>query len=326
MRRFATTELGSPENFAFEEVPDPLPGAGQVRIKVHAVALGFVDGLIAAGKYQMMPTLPFTPGGEIAGVVDMVGPDVHELRPGARVVSWQLGGGLADYVVVSAIEADVIPDKLGFAAAAAMLVDYQTARYALLERGKLKADETVLIAGAAGGVGSAAIQIASKNGAHVIALISDPARYERAIKLGASSVLSPSAPHLRSELRLLAPNGINLAVDPVGGTLSEQMFRSLAKEGRHLVIGFADGTIPAIPSNLALVKSTSLIGVDLRHLLAAYPDAARRSRHELFENVVGGELTPPITTTYQFEQARDALATTRSRSGNGKPVVLVHEK
>ena len=323
MRRFAGTELGAPDTFRFEYVPDPFPGPGEVRIRVHAVALGFVDGLIVAGRYQMTPTLPFTPGGEIGGIVDMVGPQVHDIREGARVVTWQLGGGLADHVIVSAAEVDIIPDELDLGTAAAVLVDYQTARYALLERGQLKARETVLVAGAAGGVGSAAVQTARNHGGRVIALVSDPARHRRAMELGAIAAISPSDPHLRDELRRLAPDGINVVVDPVGGTLSEILFRSLAKEGRHLVIGFTAGTVPAIPSNLALVKSAALVGVDLRHFVSAYPDVARRARNELFKEIAEGSLTPPAVTTFEFDQARKALAATSVRSRFGKPVVLV---
>lgn len=283
MRRLTAFELGSPENFRFEDVPDPYPGPGQVRIRVHAVALGFVDGLIAAGRYQMTPTLPFTPGGEISGIVDMIGPDVRDLEVGARVVTWQLGGGLADSIVVSAAETDVIPDELDLRVAAAVLVDYQTARYALSERGQLQAHETVLVAGALGGVGSAAVQMARDRGARVFALVSDPQSRARALQLGAIAAISPTDPHLRDELRRLAPHGINVVVDPIGGSLSETLFRSLGKEGRHLVIGFASGSIPAIPSNLALLKSASLVGVDVRHFVAAYPETAKHARNEIFK-------------------------------------------
>ena len=323
MRRFAGTELVALEAFSFEEVPTPVPGPGHIRIRTHAVALGFVDGLITAGKYQIVPALPFTPGGEIGGLVDMVGPGVHDIPEGARVVTWQLGGGLADYVIVPAAETDIIPDELDIGTAAAVLVDYQTARYALLERGQLKAGETVLVAGAAGGVGSAAVQIARNHGARVIALVSDPARHDRAKEMGAIAAISPSASHLRDELRRLAPDGINLVVDPVGGSLSETLFRSLAKEGRHLVIGFAAGTIPAIRSNLALVKSASLVGVDLRHFVSAHPQAARRVRNEIFREITEGRLAPPAIARFPFERAKEALTATSIRSKIGKPVVLV---
>lgn len=321
MRCLTAFELGSPENFTFEEVPDPHPGPGQVRIRVHTVALGFVDGLIAAGRYQMAPTLPFTPGGEISGIVDMVGPGVHDLEEGARVVTWQLGGGLAESIVVSSVEIDIVPDELDLVTAAAVLVDYQTARYALIERGRLKAGETVLVAGALGGVGSAAIQIAFDRGASVIALVTDPASNSRALELGALAAVSPTDPHLRDELKRLAPGGIDVVVDPIGASLSETLFRSLAKEGRHLVIGFAAGSIPAIPSNLALLKSASLVGVDLRYYAAAYPAAAKNARSEIFEKLVARTLKPPRLMPFVFEQAREALVATSLRSKSGKPVV-----
>ncbi|CAN7679441.1 NADPH:quinone oxidoreductase family protein [Neorhizobium sp. LjRoot104] len=323
MRRFSGNELGSLKNFAHEVVVDPSPGRGEVRIRVQAVALGFVDGLIVAGRYQMIPTLPFTPGGEIAGVVDMIGPDVQDIRIGARVVAWQLGGGLAECAIVPAAEIDVIPAELGMVTAAAMIVDYQTASYALVERGQLKPGETVLVAGAAGGVGSAALQIARNLGARVIALVSDPSKHSRAMELGATVALSPSDPNLRNELRRYAPAGVNVVVDPVGGSLSETLFRSLAKEGRHLVIGFAAGSIPTIRSNLALLKSASLVGVDLRHFVATHPDAARRRREELFRQVLEGRLAPPITALFEFHQAKEALETTTHRARAGKLVVLL---
>lgn len=323
MRRFSSNELGSLKNFAHEVVEDPSPGEGEVRIRVQAVALGFVDGLIASGRYQMIPTLPFTPGGEIGGVVDMIGPDVRDIPIGARVVTWQLGGGLAEFAVVPATEVDIIPAELDMVTAAATLVDYQTASYALAERAQLKPGETVLVAGAAGGVGSAAVQIARSIGALVIALVSDPSKHLRATELGAAVVLSPSDSHLRNELKKHAPAGVNVVVDPVGGSGSETLFRSLAKEGRHLVIGFAAGSIPAIRSNLALLKSSSLVGVDLRHFVAAHPDAARRGREELFRQLLEGRLAPPVTALFEFDQANEALATTTHRTRPGKPVVLL---
>lgn len=323
MRRLAGSELGSLDNFRFEDVAVPSPGPGQVRIRTSAVALGFVDGLIAAGLYQIKPALPFVPGGEIGGVVDMVGSGVAGIQPGARVVTWQLGGGLAEYVIVSASDVDAIPDMLDIATATAMLVDYQTARYALLERGKLSAGETVLVAGAAGGVGSAAIQIARSYGAHVIALASNSAKQERALEMGAHSALSPSKPSLREDLRRLAPDGLNIVFDPIGGVTSELMFRSLAKDGRHLVVGFASGTIPSIRANLALVKSASLVGVDIRHYLAAYPDEAKQARFSLFEQVELRRLSGPLVTPFRFEQAKDALEETGKRHRLGKLVVLM---
>lgn len=323
MRRLIADKLGSIADFKFETTDDPIPGSGQVRIRVRAVALGFVDGLIAEGRYQMVPALPFCPGGEIAGTVDAVGPDVSGVKEGDRVVTWQLGGGLADYAIVPADEIDPIPNGLDFSIAAAMLVDYQTARYALLQRGCLAQGETVVVAGASGGVGSAAVQIAAGLGARVIALVSDQTRHNRAIELGALAVLSPTDPKLRDELKRQVPHGIDLIVDPVGGVLTETLFRSLAKHGRHLVIGFASGTIPILPANLALLKSASLVGVDLRHFVSATPDEARAACWDLFKQIVDGRLAPPKVVKFSFGEAKGALAATSSRSRLGKPLVLL---
>lgn len=323
MRRLAAEELGSADKFAFGVTEEPIPGPGQVRIRVQAVALGFVDGLIASGRYQIKPSLPFCPGGEIAGTVDLLGPDVLDVHVGARVATWQLGGGLAEYVTVQAAEVYSIPDAISFPTAAAMLVDYQTARYALVERGNLLKRETVVVAGASGGVGSAAVQIAAGIGARVIALVSDSAQRHRAAELGAVAVLSPSDPQLRAELKRLSPDGIDVVVDPVGGDLTETLFRSLAKHGRHLVVGFASGTIPSLPANLALLKSASLVGVDLRHFVAGTPDKAHEASQHLFRQVVEQRLAPPSLVEFGFEQAIHALAATSLRGRQGKPVVVL---
>lgn len=323
MLRLAAEELGLADKFAFGVVEDPIPGPGQVRIRVQAVALGFVDGLIASGRYQMKPSLPFCPGGEIAGTVDLVGAEVLDIHIGARVVTWQLGGGLAEYVTVPAAEVQSVPEGLSLPIAAAMLVDFQTARYALVERGNLLKGETVVVAGASGGVGSAAVQIAAGLGAQVITLVSDAARRERAAELGAVAVLPPSNPQLRAELKRLAPGGIDVVVDPVGGDLTETLFRSLAKHGRHLVIGFSSGAIPSLPTNLALLKSASLVGVDLRHFVSATPDKAREALQNLFRQVIEHRLAPPLLVEFGFEQAIDALAATSLRGRQGKPVVVL---
>ena len=194
-------------------------------------------------------------------MVDAVGAGVVDLPAGTRVVTWQLGGGLAEYTVVSAADVEPIPPDLGFIEAAAMLVDYQTAHYALFERGQMRAGETVLIAGAAGGVGSAAVQLAAQAGAYVLAVASTPDKRDRARRLGARATINAVSEDLRAEIKAAAPHGVvDVVVDPVGGPIFEMLFRSLAKEGRHLIIGFAGGSIPALPANLPLLKSAALSG------------------------------------------------------------------
>jgi NADPH2:quinone reductase len=323
MRAFEGSAYGSLDSFSLVERDVPIPSTGQVRIRVGATALGFVDGLIVAGRYQIKPALPYVPGGEVAGAVDAIGPGVGHVSAGDRVVTWQLGGGLADYLVVAADEVEPIPGELEIASTAAMLVDYQTASYALFERAQLQAGETVLIVGAAGGVGSAAVLLAAKAGAHVIAAASTDQKRELARHLGANATIDSASADIRSEIRAKAPNGVvDVVFDPVGGPGSEALFRSLAKDGRHLVVGFAAGSIPALPTNLPLLKNAALLGVEIRHFLAARPDDARRARRLLFERVASGALAKPRITTFSLDEAREALATTSRRDKAGKVVVI----
>jgi NADPH:quinone reductase-like Zn-dependent oxidoreductase len=255
--------------------------------------------------------------------VDATGPGVDAVVISDRVVTWQLGGGLAEYVTVDARAIDKIPAGLDATTAAAMLVDYQTAHYALFERGQLRPGETVLVLGAAGGVGSAAVQLAARAGAFVIAAASTEQKRDLARQLGAAATIDSRAPDLRTQLKAAALQGsVDVIVDPVGGETFEAMFRSLAKEGRHLVLGFAGGSIPSLPANLPLLKSASLVGVEIRHFLASQPVKAQEVRTALFESVVSGTLRAPAVTTFPLERAAEALAATMQRDKAGKIVVL----
>ncbi len=323
MRKFEGSSYDSLDSFALVEARVPVPAAGEIRIRIEATALGFVDGLIVQGRYQIKPPLPYVPGGEIAGVVDAIGPGVTDLSVGDRAVTWQLAGGLSDYVVVRAGDVDRVPDDLDLASAAAMLVDYQTAHYALFERAKVRSGETVLVLGAAGGVGSAAVQLAARAGAYVIAAASSEQKREFARRLGASATVDYGSEDVRSDIRAKAPGGaVDVVFDPVGGAVTEPMFRSLAKGGRHLVVGFAAGRIPALPTNLALLKDAALVGVDIRHFVTTRPDDARHARTSLFERVASGVLAKPRTMAFSLEHAGEALATTLRREKSGKVVVL----
>ncbi|MGN6259935.1 MAG: NADPH:quinone oxidoreductase family protein [Ralstonia sp.] len=310
------------DSYSIVEQPTPEPGEGQLRIRVEATALGFVDGLMMQGRYQIKPALPYVPGGEIAGVVDAVGPGVTPARVGQRVVTWQLGGGLAEYVVVEAVDVDVIPDRLPLTLAAAMLVDYQTAHYALLDQGKLTAADTLLVLGAGGAVASAAIQLAARTGARVIAAASSEHKRNAACALGAVDAIDYSLPNWREALKKVAPSGIDIVLDPVGADKLEPAFRSLAKGGRYLVIGFAGGAIPSLPVNLALLKNATLHGVDIRYFLSSRPERARRIRGALFSMVARGDLSPPATNTFALANARDAVLATSDRGRHGKVIVL----
>jgi len=323
MRSFEGETYGSLDAFKQVERPMPEPAPDQVRLRVEATALGFVDGLLIQGRYQYKPPLPYVPGGEIAGVVDAIGSEVRHVSVGERVVTWQFGGGLSECTVVAADEVEPIPLALDFTNAAAMLVDYQTAHYALFERGRIRAGETVLVAGAAGGVGSAAVQLAVQAGAYVIAAGSTPEKRDRARALGAQATINSASDDIRAEIRAAAPGGVvDVVVDPVGGPTFEALFRSLAKEGRHLVIGFASGSIPALPANLPLLKSAALVGVEIRHFLASRPEEARAARTALFEQVASGVLAPPQIIPFPLSRASEALAATSRRDRVGKVVVL----
>lgn len=208
-----------------------------------------------------------------------------------------------------------------------MLVDYQTAHYALFERGQIKAGETVLIAGAAGGVGSAAVQLAAQADAYVIAAASTAAKRNRARDLGAHATIKSAKRDIRAEIKAAAPRGVvDMVVDPVGGSIFEVLFRSLAKEGRHLVVGFAGGSIPALPANLPLLKSAALVGVDIRHFLASRPHEAQAARAALFDRVASRTLVAPQIVSFRLSQAREALAATSRRDKVGKVVVLSRDQ
>jgi NADPH2:quinone reductase len=323
MRAFVGTSLGSVDNFVLDHLPTPEPGKGQVRIRNQAAALGFVDGLMVQGRYQIKPPLPYVPGGEIVGVVEAIGPEVEALRVGQRVVTWQLGGGLAEQTVVSADAVDVLEDGVSSVVAASMLVDYQTSHHALFDVAAISAGDTVLVLGATGGVGSAAVQMAARAGAYVIAAASTREKRLAALTLGAHDTVDYSLPDWRTELKQKAPAGvIDVVFDPIGGAMLEPAFRSLGKEGRYLVIGFASGSIPALPVNLALLKNASLLGVEIRHLLSRDPAKARRVRRSLFSMVQAGHLKAPAVVTFPLDRSRDAVLATASRDRIGKVVVV----
>lgn len=325
MRSFVIKSYENYEGLSLVEVPVPEVGKGQVRIQIEATALGFVDGLMVRGQYQIRPDLPYVPGGEIAGVVDALGEGVETLRVGDRVATWQLGGGLAEYAVVPATDVHVVPAGVSSSVAAAMLVDYQTAHHGLFDRGQVGASDTVLVLGATGGVGSAAVQLAARTGARVIAGASTPEKRDLAISLGACATVNYLTPEWRAELKSKAPSGVvDVVVDPVGGEMFEPAFRSLGKGGRYLVVGFAGGTVPKLPVNLALLKSANLLGVEIRHFLHTQPERAKRILCALYTMVSTGALKQPRIDAFDFEHCNDAIDATMSRKKQGKVVVCMH--
>ncbi|MEO8298572.1 MAG: NADPH:quinone oxidoreductase family protein [Burkholderiales bacterium] len=323
MRSFVGTSFDSLESYSLQDIPTPEPVAGQVRIRIQATALGFVDGLKVQGRYQVKPSLPYVPGSEIAGIVDAIGPDVTGVRIGDKVATWKLGGGLAEQAVVDASSVLIVNEDISPSTTAAMFVDYLTSYYALFECGKLRLGDTVLVLGASSGVGAVAVQMAARAGAHVIAAVSTASKGEIARKLGARSVVNYLEPDWRERLKAVAPGGVvDIVYDGVGGDVFEPAFRSLAKGGRHLVVGFAGGKIPSLPSNLALLKGASLVGVDPAAFQLMEPERARRVQQSLYAMVAAGFLLPPPIIEFPLGRSREALEALLSRDKKGKVVVL----
>lgn len=316
--------LGPPEVYALRTVPLPAPGAGEIRVRVEHASVGYADALVARGGYQVTPPLPYTPGTEVAGTVDAVGAGVGGVREGDRVTAGGFGGGLAEAMIVAAAAARPIPAGLGSAEAACFRSNFQTALHALADRGALAAGETLLVLGAGGGVGIAAVQIGKALGAHVVAGASTAARRAFARAHGADATLDYTPADWRDALKAMTGGrGVDLVFDPVGGALFEPAFRSLAWGGRHLVIGFAGGPIPKLAANLPLLKGAALVGVDIRQFSMKAPAAAAANDARLTALVEVGAIAPPAGPVFAFADFRAALAAAGSNSGSGKTVVAV---
>ena len=326
MKALVCKELGPPDRLVVEEVPDLVPGEHEVVLRAHAAGVNFPDGLIIQGKYQFKPPLPFSPGGECAGVIEAVGAGVKHLRVGMRAMAFTTWGAFAEQVKVPAAAVMPVPDELDFVTAAAFVLAYGTSYHALVDRAALKAGETLLVLGAAGGVGLAAIEVGKALGARVIAAASSADKLEVCRRHGADLLLdySGGAAELRARLKDLAPKGPDVVYDPVGGAYTEAAFRSIGWRGRHLVVGFAAGDIPALPVNLALLKGASLVGV-------FWGDYAKREPARLFADVVkllewlrAGTVKPEISGVYPLERGADAIAALLGRKATGKLVITMN--
>lgn len=328
MLALTSDSLGDPERYALRSQPIPTPGNGQVRLRVEATALGYVDALIAAGRYQHRPATPYVPGAEIVGVVDQCGPNVRGWSIGDRVMTWQLlaGGGLAEFAVAPSDTLVAVPRGLSAATAASLVLDYLTASYALFDRGDCKAGETVLVLGAGGGVGSAAVRLAANVGARVIGTGSSLAKRAVALAAGATDTIDYMQPDWRDRLRALVPGGVDIVVDPVGGDSFEPAFRSLAKGGRHLVLGFAGGAVPKLPINLPLLKNGALIGVDARYLFESDPGRALDIWKDILAQAEDGRIPHRTMRSFDFTRAQEALCAVTHRTYTGKVVVLASER
>lgn len=325
MKAYIAESFGPPSALAFKEVALSELPPGHVRLRVRAAGVSLLDALIAAGKYQVKPPLPFSPGSEFAGEIDAVAPDVTALNAGQRVMAAGFTGGFSEIAVVPAVAAVPIPDAMSFETAAGFRTNYMTALHAFRQRAEVKAGETVLILGAAGGVGSAGIEVAKVMGARVIAAASSEAKRAYATKLGADHTIGIEAETFRDRIKEITNGrGVDVVYDPVGGALTELAFRSLAWRGRHLVVGFAAGAIPALPVNLALLKGAALVGVDLaRFSFMHEPQVAAENLKQLLAWFGEGKLKPAIGRVYAFAEARKALADILERRAVGKSVVRV---
>ena len=303
-------------------LPTAEPRSGEVRIKIAAASLNFPDLLIVQNKYQMKPPLPFVPGSEYAGWIDAVGAGVDKLKVGDRVAAFGGTGGFATHACVEAALAMPLPEGFALDDAAAFVLTYGTTHHALLDRAALKAGETVLILGAAGGVGTAAIQIAKAVGAKVIAAASTDAKCEFCASLGADATINYSGSNLREQIKsLTAGKGPDVVYDPVGGDLAEPVFRSIAWRGRYLVVGFAQGAIPSLPINLALLKGASLVGVFWGEFARREPKANARSLMELAQWYAQGKIKPAIDRKLPMKELPQAFALMSSRTVRGKLVL-----
>ena len=307
----------------WKELPTPVPQAGEVLLEIKAASLNFPDLLIVQNKYQMKPPLPFVPGSEYAGVVQALGEGVKHLKVGQHVACLSGTGGFASHTIAPAALCMPLPDGFGFVDAAAFIMIYATSHHALVDRGQLKAGETVLVLGAAGGVGTSAIQIAKAMGARVIAAASTDEKCALCKSIGADATINYTTENLRDAIKALTDGkGPDVIYDPVGGDFAEPAFRSIAWRGRYLVVGFASGPIPALPLNLMLLKGASVVGVFWGGFAKNEPKANAAMMMELANWYAQGKIKPVIDSTMPMADLKAAYAHMGSRSVKGKLVMV----
>ncbi|HEX8535176.1 MAG TPA: NADPH:quinone oxidoreductase family protein [Allosphingosinicella sp.] len=331
MKALLSVEPGGPETLRLSEVPEPVAGAGQLLVRVKACAINYPDVLIIEDKYQFKPQRPFAPGGEIAGVVEAVGEGVQGWAAGDRLISMLGHGGLAEKVVVDAGMALPLPPERSLEEGAALILTYATSIHALLDRGKLRQGQTLLVLGAAGGVGIAAVELGKAFGARVIAAVSSEEKAAAAREAGADDVLVyPRGPFDKEASKALAqqfkaavgPGGANVIYDPVGGDYAEPALRSIGWEGRYLVVGFPAG-IPKLPLNLTLLKSCDICGVFWGAFAARDPKANAEHIRTLFRLWSEGRIAPKVSRAWPLSEGGEAIAHMAARKAVGKLVVTM---
>ena len=331
MRALLSHEPGGPDTLRLEEVADPAPGPGELLVRVRAAAINYPDVLIIEDRYQLKPPRPFAPGGEIAGEVEAVGEGVEGWNSGDRVIAVTGFGGLAEKVVIPAKSAFRLPEERSFEDGAALLLTYATSIHALMDRGKLEAGQTLLVLGAAGGVGLAAVELGKAYEARVIAAVSSEEKAKAALDAGADqAIVYPQDPFDKDGQKALAqlfkeaagPAGADVIFDPVGGDYTEAALRSIAWEGRFLVVGFPAG-IARLPLNLTLLKSCDVCGVFWGAFAARDPKANAAHVGTLFKLWRQGMISPKVSGTYPLDRAGDAIRAIAERRVVGKLVVTL---
>jgi NADPH:quinone reductase-like Zn-dependent oxidoreductase len=328
MRALLSETPGRPETLQLLDLPDPAPGAGELLVRVRACAINYPDVLIIEDKYQLKPSRPFAPGSEIAGEVEAVGDGVAGWSPGDRVIAATGFGGLAEKVVIPAERAIPLPAERSFEEGSALLLTYATAIHALLDRGRLEEVDTLLVLGAAGGVGIAAVELGKAFGARIVAAVSSDEKAAAAMNAGAhAAVVYPAGeldPKALTQLfkDAVGPDGADVIFDPVGGDYSEAALRSIGWEGRYLVVGFPAG-IPKLPLNLTLLKSCDVCGVFWGAFAARDPQRNAEHIASLFRLWSEGRIAPKISATFPLEQGGEAIAMLGDRRAIGKVVVTL---
>jgi NADPH2:quinone reductase len=331
VRALLSNAAGGPETLELTDLPDPRPGPGQLLVRVRACAINYPDVLIIEDKYQFRPPRPFAPGGEIAGTVEALGEGVAGWAEGDRLIAMIGHGGLAEKVLVSTAQAIALPAERSFEEGSALILTYATSIHALLDRGRLEAGQTLLVLGAAGGVGLAAVELGRAYGARVVAAVSSEEKAEAARQAGADEVLIyPRGPFDKDQSKALAqqfkdsvgPSGADVIYDPVGGDYAEPALRSIAWEGRYLVVGFPAG-IPRLPLNLTLLKSCDVCGVFWGAFAARDPKANAAHIETLFRLWSDGRIAPRVSRTWPLAEGGEAIAHMAARKAVGKLVVTM---
>ncbi|MCO5131906.1 MAG: NADPH:quinone oxidoreductase family protein [Xanthobacteraceae bacterium] len=330
MRAYHVVEFGPPSALQLKEVDDLMPGEGQIVVDVAAAGINFPDTLVVSGRYQILPPRPFVPGKELAGVVRAVGAGVTGFAPGDRVLAQLEHGAFAEQAVVNAADAFHLPDGLGFADATALGLVYQTAYFALLDRANLRPGETVLVGGAAGGVGVASVQLAKAFGARVLAAVRKPDQVEFVRAQGADAVIDVGGANLRDDLRaqVLAATdgrGVDVIVDPVGGAFFTAGLRALAWCGRLVVVGFAGGDIPSVKANYLLVKNISVSGLQWSDYRERVPERMAEAQADIFRLWRAGAVRSPVTQTFALEELPTALELIEKGRIRGKAALIVKD-